>query len=444
MRLQRSLAGALVRFAELQTRATRVSVVGLGLILVLASCAQSPVAPSLSSTQASTESRPAPTERANFVAGQEALITNTPAQGDAWRLVVDSLVRGKAATDLPGASNLSALPSDKAWLSLRVGIRYVGASTPTQVLDGRDFSVFYQIRGVNYESRVVAGWPSLEVRTAKDKDTGLTLWFATPKQPSVEILLWSGFGQGWAAYQWDLTTSPEPRPSLPRTEWGPPESTARQTFTGKKNWVLGTDFQNTNPPDGILLVEWEETSDSTGCGIWIKYNASGSEGSVTNVDAVSGRDLLRRPAFTGPVTREWILNVTATCPWKVSVSGVGTLFGPNTQIVADFMARSSELGPGWETLDTGGDSAITSAARADIRALAAGDANVAAALGNALAPDWYVGNHFIDDHPATRDLRADAISALVLAGVLPRDEELALYAPFGSWIPREVLGTDLP
>jgi hypothetical protein len=398
--------------------------------------------PALVATPTPTPTRP------DLVVGTEALIAGVPMRDDGWRVRVDSVAHGSAVL-AGGQSTLPNLPNGQEWLRLQFRVRYVGTGTPSQQLLAKDMSVFFQSAGINYTAKAVGASPALETDIAKDADVSVTFWFSIAESAPVIFLMWDAFGQPPDTYQWDL--SPAVHSAAAAPEWTTPAAQKWKTLSGPVSSLGGgRDEVLLDPPGEFLIADWRMTqTGSVGCSLDIYF-----ENDVFQTDSISetgpsvrGTMLLKLPGSTGDGSG--VLNVSvlmASCPWRVDLAGIGSLFGPHSASVADFIWRTDHLGGRWAGIAD--RPATPNLVAAENRALtvAAANPDANAALGNALDPKWYRGNYYVDGVKNVGHLLAwsNAIIALVLRpSIDPSDFEL-LYEPFSAAIPSEILGSAAP
>lgn len=188
---------------------------------------------------------------------------------------------------------------------------------------------------------------------------------------------------------------------------------------------------------------------SVGCVLNLDFeNASGQTDFISGgPESMRGTALLKLPGSTGEGAVVWSVGaLEASCPWRLDLAGIGSLFGPNSASVADFIWRTDHLGPGWAGVAAG--PATPNMIAAGERALLVADSNPHArtALANALDVKWYRGNGYLEKVESAGRLLAwsDAILALVLQSWIDPSAFELLYEPFAADIPREILGSAAP
>jgi hypothetical protein len=394
-----------------------------------------------------TAPTPTPT-RPDLVVGTEALIAGVPMPDDGWRVRVDSVAHGSAVL-AGGQSTLPNLQKGREWLRLKLRVRYVGTGTPSQQLLAKDMSVFFQSAGISYTAKAVGASPALETDIAKDADVSVTFWFSIAESAPVIFLMWDAFGQPPDTYQWDL--SPAVHSAAAPPEWTTPAAQKWKTLSGPVSSLGGgRDEVLQDPPGEFLIADWRMAqTGSVGCSLDIYF-----ENDVFQTDSISetgpsvrGTMLLKLPGSTGDGSG--VLNVSvlmASCPWRVDLAGIGSLFGPNSALVADFIQRTDHLGQDWAGIAAVQATRNVIAAQNRALTVAASNPDANAALGNALDPKWYRGNYYLDGVENVGHLLAwsNAIFALVLQPLIdPSDFEI-LYKPFAADIPHEILGSAAP
>ena len=391
---------------------------------------------------------PTPT-RPDLVVGTEALIAGVPSPDDGWRVLVDSVAHGSAAL-AGGQSTLPTLPKGQEWLRFRFRVRYVGTGTPSQRLLAQDMSVFFQSASVNYMARPVGASPALETDIAKDADVSVTFWFSIAESAPVINLIWDAFGQPPDTYQWNL--APAVHSAAAPQEWTTPAAQKWKTLSGPvSSWTDVRDEVLLDPPGPFLVADWTMTQAdplfACSLSIYFENDVLQTDSISENRGSVRGTTLLKLPGSTGVGSA--VLNVSvlmASCPWRVDLAGIGSLFGPNSVSVADFMWRALHLGPGWAGIATAPVTPNMVAAQNRALLVVASNPHADAALANAIDPKWYRGNGYLEGVENIGRLLAwsNAILALVLqSSIDPSDFEL-LYEPFAAEIPREILGSAAP
>jgi hypothetical protein len=388
---------------------------------------------------------PTPT-RPDLVVGTEALIAGVPMPDDGWRVRVDSVAHGSAAL-AGGQSTLPNLQKGQEWLRLQFRVRYVGTGTPSQRLLAQDMSVFFQSAGVNYMAKPVGASPALETAIAKDADVSVTFWFSIAESAPVISLLWDAFGQPPDSYQWDL--APAVHSAAAPQEWTTPAAQKWKTLSGPVSWA--PDIRSEvliDPPGKFLVADWSMTqTGSVGCTFFVDFeNGAGEIGISDTSTALRGTSLVKLPGLPGDGSGGLNTTFMIPCPWRLALAGIGSLFGPNSVSVADFIWRADHLGPDWVGIADRPATPNLVAAQHRALTVAASNPDANAALGNAVDPKWYRGNHYLDGVENVGHLLAwsSAIIALVLRpSIDPSDFEL-LYEPFSAAIPSEILGSAAP
>lgn len=389
---------------------------------------------------------PTPT-RPDLVVGTEALIAGVPMPDDGWRVLVDSVAHGSAAL-AGGQSTLPELPNGQEWLRVRFRVRYVGTGTPSQRLLAQDVSVFFQSAGVNYSAKPFGASPALETDIAKDADVSVTFWFSIAESAPVISLIWDAFGQPRDTYQWDL--APTVHSAAAPQEWTTPAAQKWTTLSGPASLITDVRYEVLpDPPGSLLVADWGMTqAGSIGCTLSLDFDSDWSNTVLSaGPESMRGTELLKVPGPTAVGSA--VLNVgalQASCPWRVDLAGIGSLFGPNSVSVADFMWRALHLGPGWAGIATAPATPDMIAATERALRVVASNPHADAALANAIDPKWYRGNGHLEGVENVGRLLAwsNAILALVLqSSIDPSDFEL-LYEPFAAEIPREILGSAAP
>jgi hypothetical protein len=228
--------------------------------------------------------------------------------------------------------------------------------------------------------------------------------------------MWNALGQANGTYQWKLEPSTASLPSPAPASWPKPMEREWMPVSGRKTaWPLGHDYADLDPPSSFLVASWQKAES---CGMWVTMESSdGTSDEFVNDDFTAGKAILNLGRDPGRFT--WTLNVVALCPWKLELSDVGPLFGPNSADVASFTWSSIQLGPRWDLVVKPMAGQALDDARAGVVTALARDSNAKAALDNGSDSVWYRGIGYVEQHRDHRIAAADAIAALVLTPVLP-------------------------
>ena len=128
--------------------------------------------------------------------------------------------------------------------------------------------------------------------------------------------------------------------------------------------------------------------------------------------------------------------------WGLSLHPLESYFGPKGTQVARFMVLSDNLASDWQGV---GDEVVTPEALAIERQVldaALRDPNLAAAIKNATARHWYLGNRYLEQSATASTLRRLAITAEVALPLLTIEAFKVLYGPMASYV--DPLGLGVP
>jgi hypothetical protein len=226
---------------------------------------------------------------------------------------------------------------------------------------------------------------------------------------------------------------------FPAAQWGSPW---RAIGVGAKGSGLFTSVDGLMPPPGVYVLEW--LMPSSPCGGSLDQGSFGWRWGTFNLgnQPKTGLDLAELSAEFPD--EPYSATVEATCaPWGLQFRPVATYFGPNSLQVSRLLVLLDSLGPTWVAVDDETVSPDALELESMVLDAAKRDPNLGAAVQHALALDWYLGNHYILDHPNSAKLRRLAILAEVAQGLLPGSEFDTLYGPIARYVDPLSLGVSL-